>query len=80
MFLIPQLSPMSLAVRQNTFKFSQTLNTGIILMGSGDLLENSTIAFSAGDGVAVQGSNNTVKNNLIHHVDYMATEASGVYV
>jgi hypothetical protein len=56
------------------------LNTGIILMGSGDVLENSTIVFSAGDGVAVQGSNNTVKNNLIHHVDYMGTEASGVYV
>jgi uncharacterized protein (TIGR03437 family) len=64
----------------SSFKFSQTLNTGIILMGSGDVLENSTIAFSAGNGVAVQGSNNTVKNNLIHHVDYMGTEAAGVYV
>lgn len=66
--------------RAATFKVSQALNTGIILMGSGDVLENSTIAFSAGDGVALQGSNNTVKNNLIHHVDYIATEASGVYV
>ena len=53
-------------------------DTGVILNGSGNTLENSTIAYSAGNGVALLGSNNTVKNNLIDHVDYVADYASGI--
>jgi hypothetical protein len=53
-------------------------DTGIILYGSGNVLENSIIEWSAGNGVALAGSGNTVKNNLIDHVDYIATEDSGI--
>jgi hypothetical protein len=55
-----------------------TADTGIIINGSGNILENSTIAYSAGNGVALSGSNNTIQNNLIHHVDYMADYCAGV--
>ena len=55
-------------------------DTGIILNGSGNILQNSTIAFSAGDGVALLGSNITVSNNLIHHVDYMGDFSSGIFL
>lgn len=53
-------------------------DSGIILNGSGNSLVNSTLAYSAGNGVVVTGSNNTVKNNLIHHVDYIGDYTSGV--
>ena len=54
------------------------VDTGIILNGTGNILQNSTIAYSAGDGVALFGSNNTVANNLIHHVDYIGNYCSGI--
>ena len=53
-------------------------DTGIILFGSSNVLENSVIEWSAGNGVALAGSGNTVKNNLIDHVDYMQAWDSGI--
>ena len=54
-------------------------DSGIILSGIGNSLINSRLAYSAGNGVAVvNGSNATIKNNLIHHVDYMGDEDGGV--
>lgn len=53
-------------------------DTGIILNGTGNKLLNSTIAYSAGNGVVVIGPHNTVRNNLIHHVDYVGNYTSGV--
>jgi len=58
--------------------YAHAFDSGIVLDGSGNTLENSTIAYSAGNGVALIGNNNTAKNNLIHHVDYMANYSSGV--
>jgi hypothetical protein len=55
-------------------------DSGIVLDGTGNVLENSTISWSAGNGVTVYGTNETVQNNLIHHVDYMANYASGIAV
>ena len=55
-------------------------DSGIILNGSGHVLENSTISYSAGNGVTIVGTNITVQNNLIHHVDYMANYDSGIAV
>ena len=55
-------------------------DSGIILNGTGNTLENSTISYSAGNGVTVYGANMTVENNLIHHVDYMANYDSGIAV
>lgn len=53
-------------------------DSGIILNGTGNTLENSTIAYSAGAGVALEGSNNLVRNNWIHHIDYIGDYASGI--
>jgi hypothetical protein len=52
--------------------------TGIILNGIGNLIENSTISYSSGDGVFLGGSNNTVQNCIIHDVDYEAGDEAGI--
>lgn len=53
---------------------------GIELNGNGSILENSTFAFSAGDGVYVGGAYVRVTNNLIHDVDYSGVDAAGIRV
>ena len=55
-------------------------DSGIIINGTGNVLQNSTISNSAGNGITVMGSNNTVQNNLIHHIDYMANLTSGISI
>lgn len=57
-----------------------TLDTGLVIDGTGNSLINSTIAYSAGDGVAVLGTNSTIENNLIHHVDYVGDYSSGIVI
>ena len=52
--------------------------TGIILNGSDNLLENSTIDFSSGDGVFLGGTNNSVTNTTISNVDYAGGDEAGV--
>ncbi|HWE03961.1 MAG TPA: Ig-like domain repeat protein [Tepidisphaeraceae bacterium] len=52
--------------------------TGIILDGTANVLENSTVAFSSGDGVFLGGSGNTVENTVIHDVDYEAGDEAGI--
>lgn len=52
--------------------------SGIQLNGSGDVLENSNIGYSAGDGVYVGSSNVAVMNNTIHDIDWSGTDAAGV--
>jgi hypothetical protein len=53
-------------------------DSGIIVNGSGNILQNSTISYSAGAGIALEGNNNTIRNNLIQYVDYIGDYASGV--
>ncbi len=48
-------------------------DSGILLHGSNNTLENSTLQQSAGNGVNVRGSGNAVTNNLIHDVSYGGT-------
>jgi hypothetical protein len=45
-------------------------DSGIVLNGRNNVLRNSSIAFSAGNGVAVLGSGHRVFNNVIHDADY----------
>lgn len=52
--------------------------SGIILAGHDNQLINSTLAYSAGNGISLLGSNNTVSNNVIHDIDYSATDAAGI--
>jgi len=53
-------------------------DSGIILNGTSNALRNSTIAFSAGNGVSLLGVNNTVSNNIIHDVDYSGGVGAGI--
>jgi len=57
---------------------SHLTDSGIIMNGSGNTLQDSAIAYSAGNGIALMGSNNSVRNSLIHHTGYMGTYASGI--
>ena len=57
---------------------SHAWDSGIILRGTGNSISNSTIAYSAGSGVVALGTNHIVKNNLIHHVDYIGNYGAGV--
>jgi hypothetical protein len=54
--------------------------TGIVVNGRGNIVQNSTIAWSAGDGIAVEGNNNTIRNNLIQNVDYIGDYTSGIVI
>jgi hypothetical protein len=57
-----------------------TGDSGIVVNGTGNILQNSTISYSAGTGVALEGSNNTIRNNLIQDVDYVGDYASGIVI
>jgi hypothetical protein len=57
---------------------SHLTDTGIIINGTGNTLQDSAIAYSAGDGVALMGSNNSTRNNLIHDTGYMGAYSSGI--
>jgi hypothetical protein len=59
---------------------SHLLDTGIVLQGSRNVLRDSSITYSAGNGVSVQGDYNTVTDNLIRETDYMGTYNAGIYV
>ncbi len=54
------------------------VDSGIILDGSENTLQNSTLAFSAGNGVALLGNGNVVSNNIIHDIDYSGGVGAGV--
>jgi uncharacterized protein (TIGR03437 family) len=54
--------------------------SGIILDGNNNVVRNSSIAFSAGNGVTVIGDGQRVFNNVIHDADYTANDASPVAV
>jgi hypothetical protein len=45
-------------------------NAGLALYGSGNDFKDSTLEFSAGNGVLLAGSDNTVQGSTIHDVDY----------
>lgn len=59
--------------------WSEPGNDGIELNGPNSLLENSTIAWSAGDGVYITGANSRVTNNVIHDVDYGQSDSAGIH-
>lgn len=55
-------------------------DTGIILNGSNNIIRNSTLAYSAGNGVTIRGNDNQVVNNLIHDTNYIGTYNAGIRV
>jgi len=55
-------------------------DTGIIINGTGNTVQNSKIAYSAGSGIAVSGTGNVLRNNLIESVDYIGDYSSGIEI
>jgi Ricin-type beta-trefoil lectin domain len=55
-------------------------DSGIVLHGNNETLENSTITESAGNGVNIDGSGDTLNNNLIHDVSYNGTYTSAISI
>ena len=62
----------------SSYWYNHLADSGIILNGTNNSILNSTLSYSAGNGVTVLGANHTVKNNLIHHVDYVGNYTSGI--
>lgn len=58
--------------------WSQPYACGILMAGNGDILENSEIAYSCGDGVFVSGSYDRVTNCVIHDVDTDGGDGAGI--
>ncbi|HET6250979.1 MAG TPA: right-handed parallel beta-helix repeat-containing protein [Tepidisphaeraceae bacterium] len=54
--------------------------TGIILAGNNDVLSNSVIADTAGDGVFINASYVSVTNDVIHDTDYAGVDCAPIRV
>ena len=62
------------------FLASHTHDTGIQLRGNGNILKNSIIEWSSGNGVLLEGYNHQVTNNIIAHSNYMVSYAAPVRI
>lgn len=58
--------------------WNQPWDSGIELNGANSTVQNSTIAYSAGDGIYVNSPGDVVQDNIIHDVDYNAGDSAGV--
>ena len=77
-----QLAGNNLAVQSWNIQLFDMDNTGIVICGNNMTLENSEIAYSAGNGVLLDGVHtsflygNVVENNVIHDTDYMGVNGA----
>lgn len=55
-------------------------DSGIIIRGSYNTLQNSTLIYSSDDGVVLGGTHNSVVNNLIHDTGYAGPVCMGIRV
>lgn len=55
-------------------------STGIFMSGTYNELRNSTLIYSSGNLVSIQGTGNKVINNLIHEADYSAADIPAIYL
>jgi uncharacterized protein (TIGR03437 family) len=70
----------AVAAGPTSYWYAHFMDSGIVVSGSGNILRNSTLAWSAGNGVSLMGSDNTVQNNLIVNTGYAGGSASGIYL
>jgi len=54
-------------------------NTGMVIGGHDNLVRDSSIVYSAGNGVTLLGENNTLTNCLVANVDYAALDCAAVW-
>ncbi|MCX4768477.1 right-handed parallel beta-helix repeat-containing protein [Streptomyces sp. NBC_01285] len=59
---------------------SRILDSGVQLLGTGNTLRDSEIGYSAGTGVLVRGSGNTVTNTYIHDIGWMGSYTPGIEI
>jgi hypothetical protein len=53
---------------------------GVYLNGTGNVLRDSTIAYSAADGVCLTGTSNTVQGCVIHDTDYSGGNFAAIVI
>lgn len=53
---------------------------GLVLAGSGNTLSRCEVQNMFGEGVTLQGSENTVINNYIHDINFEHTYSDGIYI
>jgi uncharacterized protein (TIGR03437 family) len=59
--------------------YSAGYASGVLLSGTNNVLRNSTVAFSSGTGVFLEGTGQRVFNNVIRDTDYRPTYASPIF-
>ncbi|MFF2329491.1 MULTISPECIES: carbohydrate-binding protein [unclassified Streptomyces] len=59
---------------------SRILDSGVQILGTGNTLRDSEIGYSAGTGVLVRGSGNTVTNTYIHDIGWMGSYTPGIEI
>jgi parallel beta-helix repeat protein len=58
--------------------WQQANDTGIYLNGANNSISDSVIAYSAGQGLVLQGTNSRAENNVIHDIAYNAGDSAGI--
>jgi hypothetical protein len=58
---------------------SHRTETGLRLMGANSVIRNSTVRYSAGDGIVLGGDGAVAENNLVHDVSYGGTYGCGIW-
>ncbi|MGQ9525133.1 MAG: right-handed parallel beta-helix repeat-containing protein [Armatimonadota bacterium] len=57
----------------------QHRNSGVVISGHDNELSNSSVVYSAGNGVTLLGANNRVVNCLIRNVNYAAVDCGAIW-
>ncbi|MGR6761295.1 right-handed parallel beta-helix repeat-containing protein [Paenibacillus sp. T2-29] len=55
-------------------------STGIFMSGTNNELRDSTLTYSSGNLVSIEGTGNKVINNLIHEANYSAADIPAIYL
>ena len=60
------------------FFYQHGMSSGVVLAGVNNVIQNSRVQFSAGNGIALYGRENKALNNIIEDANYSATECAGI--
>ncbi|MFD1922437.1 carbohydrate-binding protein [Streptomyces beijiangensis] len=77
---MPADSDLSIPPGEGNIVDSRVLDSGVQLLGNGNELRDSEIGYSAGTGILVRGSGNTVTNTYVHDVGWMGSYTPGIEI
>jgi hypothetical protein len=63
---------------QNAVTHSHFHDSGVRLMGTNCVIQNSIVRYSAGHGIVLGGAGCVAENNLVHDISYGGTYACGI--